>query len=935
MKKKYISILLLLLLVIPISAEPTKENLSETLSELRRNMKRDYQLMAKTRAELAQKYEEQHLQMVDIMKQCDELSLKLYSQKQEFTFDLSFTLVKVKNEFIEFQREKMPYDRIVNTLDLEVDRYARLIESLRRLPPELDTVYGIHDSLLYRNDTLYQHHLFSASQLERTIEAAALSDTVSMPFTLDQQGQQNRDSCMYYAKELMKMYFESKAIVVADSIHYSETYVRLKESYDYTVNYYKLLQHRIFVEGQTPWPVILSDFDDYWGKAKVDVLEKYGLYDWRDYLKTTTADNSPADSLTQSSNDSLASIDTTAATVNDSVAATNVQPSDNEQPTYVIDVGSASFVKKYELLLQLFSLVLLFFELMLFWLAARLLLIPVFVWVKPVKRAVAKEQKRYIALLLAIIVAILFNNDFMGNNTIVAKTTSLANTFLWLLAAIIASLLIRVKPDQIKTSIKLYRPIIMLAIVVIGCRVLFIPNSMMNIVFPPFLIFFFLWQLLACLLRARKVDRYDRNFSWISLTVTGLAMIVAISGFIFASLLVLVWWYFQLAAILTMMTIWHLVLNYKERRLNPRINNYLTKITKVSGQDKKAFLFRVTWFYDLVREVVMPVMMIISFPLCLYWGMDVFDFDNLFDNLMFKPFVEYTSESGVNYFMISVHSIILLVNLFFIFRYANKAIHVIWQQRRYDNYLKKTHRETVHKDEINLSLGNSIISFVVWLIYAIVVILTLHIPTGSLSIVAGGFSAGIGLALKDIINNFIYGIQLMSGRLKIGDWIECEGIRGKVSNINYQTTQVETINGTTVSFLNATLFAKNFVNLTKGNPYELLKIVVGVAYGTDIQRVREVLENAMQVMCTKDAFGRDVVDPQRGIYVRVANFGESSVDIMVKQYILAAEQIPYVEKAKEVIYNALNENGITIPLPQRDVHVIIGSTSQDNEVEAE
>ena len=56
--------------------------------------------------------------------------------------------------------------------------------------------------------------------------------------------------------------------------------------------------------------------------------------------------------------------------------------------------------------------------------------------------------------------------------------------------------------------------------------------------------------------------------------------------------------------------------------------------------------------------------------------------------------------------------------------------------------------------------------------------------------------------------------------------------------------------------------------------------------------------------------------------MRVGDFGDSSVNIAVKQYILASEQIPYVDKAKEVIYNALNENGITIPFPQCDVHIV-------------
>ena len=934
MIKKHLCIFFLMLLVLPVFAEPTEERLDATLLELRRSLKRDYLLMSQTRDKLAENYETQHQKMVDIMKQCNELSLRLYSQKQEFTFDLSYTLEKVTNEFNEFEKDKMPYNRIVNTLDLDIDRYARLIESLRRLPPELDTIYGLADSLLYRNDSIDKHHIINASQLERTIEAATLSDTITMPFVLDDKGVQNRDSCIFYATELLKMYFESKAIVVADSIHYSETYLRLKESYDYASNYYKLLQHRIFIEGQTPWPTILANYDHYWEEAKKDVREKYGLYDMENWWSSSDEELPTEDSLALPSLDSLTLpsldslgqqvINATTTSLSDSLAVAIARSTDDEE--------SISLAKRFEFSFQIVVLIFLFLELLFFWILARLVLFPIFKWVKPVKRVVAKEQKRYIALLLAIFVTILLNSGAGNDNMIFAKAFNLSNTFMWLLAAIIASLLIRVKPDQLKTSIKLYRPIIYLAIFVIGCRVLFIPNSMMNILFPPVLILFFCWQLLSCLRRAKKADHRDKVFGWISLAVTGLAMLIAISGFIFASLLLLVWWYFQMAAILTMITIWHLVVNYKEKRMNPRITDYLTHITKVSGQDKKTYLFKVTWFYDLVKEVVMPVLMLTCFPLCLYLAMDVFDFHDLYNNLIYKPFVEITNDAGVNNFRVSVYSILLLLNLFFVFRYLNKAIHSIWQQNRYNQFLKKTQRETIHKDEINLSLGNSIINFLVWTIYAIIIILTLHIPTGSLSIIAGGFSAGVGLALKDIINNFIYGIQLMSGRLKVGDWIECDGIRGRVSNINYQTTQVDTINNTTVSFLNATLFAKNFTNLTKGNPYEFLKIVVGVAYGTDVQKVREVLENAMQVMRTKDDLGRDIVDPQRGVYVRVSDFGESSINIAVKQYILASEQIPYVDKAKEVIYNALNENGITIPFPQRDIHVIKGKEEEKNEI---
>ena len=286
MKKKHLIIFLTLLFVLPMFAANNTDHLSYTLKDLRGNLKRDYIQMSKIKARMAENYESQHLKMVDIMKQCNELSLLLYAQKQEFTFDLCYALENVTTEFNSFEKDKMPYDRIVGNIDIEIDRYARLLESLRRLPPELESIDGVADSLLYHNDSLDQHHLFSTSQLELAIEAATLDDSVAMPFVLDEQAIQDRDSCINYAKELLQMYFESKAILVADSIHYSETYLRLKESYDYASNYYKLLQHRIFVEGQTPWPTILAHFQRYWRHAKEDTREKYALDELKAYFSS-------------------------------------------------------------------------------------------------------------------------------------------------------------------------------------------------------------------------------------------------------------------------------------------------------------------------------------------------------------------------------------------------------------------------------------------------------------------------------------------------------------------------------------------------------------------------------------------------------------------------------------------------------------------------
>lgn len=864
-RKRLLFLAAFLAIAVPLFAISYGKNLNRTLRVLRNELNADYQQIDKNRERLTEDYEKQHQKMIDMMKQCDELSLMLYSQKQGFTFDVSYALQRVTQKYNEFNKDRGPFDHIVSNLNVEMERHARLIESLRRLPPELDTIIGVPDSLLIHYDTLNPLY-FSVAHLELDEEVKAMADSLSVvPFVLDEQGMSDREQCIFYAGELLKMYAETKAVVVADSVHYYETYLRLKETYDYAHEYYQVLQNRIFVEGQTPWYDILRRPGYYWRQALEDAHEKYGLGRQATTMQTDKDERQPAS--------------------------------------------------------QVFIIALFLVELLAIWLVVWLLLLPVFRYVKRLKAIVVKEHRPFISFLLAIIITIIINST-IGGDGLLHIAAHLTNTFLWLLAVILVALMLRLKPKQLKYGVRLYLPTFCMALAVIGFRVVFMPNTLMNFVFPPVVIAFFVWQLLACLHNAKKVDRSDRLLGWASLLATGAALGVAIAGYIFASLLILVWWYFQLAAIHAFFTILYLIVQYRKKRMPDRLSDYRSRIDFVSGPGKETLMFGATWFYDLVKDVVLPVLGLLSLPFCIHLALNVFDFEDLYNNIYYHNFVELVNDSGAATFRLSFHGILVLVSLFFVFRYINRALHAVWQQIRYAIFMKKHHRKTVRNNEINLSLGNSIISVLVWFTYIVIIVLTLHLPTHSLSLVAGGLSAGIGLALKDTLNNFIYGIQLMSGRLRIGDWIVCDGIRGKVTHIGYQSTEIETIDGAEMSFLNATLFAKNFSNLTRNHGYEFVKITVGVAYGTDIQRVRELLGEALMKLQDKDAFGRDIVDSKRGINITLEEMDDSAVTIAVKQQVLVAERVGYIDRAKEMIYNILNENGIEIPFPQCDVHLV-------------
>ena len=894
MKKKLLTIIFAVLVFsIPLLSVVNGQALSDVLKDLRSELKMVYAQRTEEQAQFQKNYDREHKRMVDVITASNELSILLYTQEQDMTFDLAYALNKVSSAYKDFSKDRKPYDRIVKSLDVEIDRYARLIEALRRLPPVMTEIEIeiVPDSLLYHNDSLDQSFFDIATTLEKEVIRIAIKDSLSSPFVLDGEGEIYRDTCIRYASELLKMHANNRAAMVADSTHYQAAYRRMQEAYDYAQSRYRELEKYVFVDGQTSFLDILANPGFYWGRVKVDLHEQYDFTE-------ITKDEPQADSLAVTAEEPLSDA---------------VEEEDADLFAGLSSKGANSML----VLVSAIQLV----ALVIFWVIVFLILLALS-RIEKIKRRLPLGQLPLFSVLVGTILYFMVMGVSVHGNEYIQLNAQHINTFLWLLIAITGSLLLRVKREQVHHSLRLYIPTIIIALIIIVCRISFVPDSFINFILPPILAFAVVRQLAFSIAESGKATSVDSALGWISLAIYVISFSFSFIGYTFVALLILVWWYFQLAALLSIFCIADLLGRYKERWLDKRVEAMRQRITYVKGQDRESLLFGATWFYDFVRDVAIPAMLLVSLPLCLHLALNVFDFEDLYYTIFHRPFVLLTDKDGYETLRISGRSIIGLALLFLALRYFNRAIHAIWQYVRYATFMRKHNRTSIRANEVNLALGNSIISVLLWMTYAVVVVSVWRIPTGSLGLIAGGLSAGIGLALKDIINNFIYGIQLMGGRLRVGDWIECDGIRGKVTDINYQTTLVETLRGTQMSFLNSSLFGKSFTNLTRNNAYELTIVKVGVAYGTDFQRVREALEKGLEVLKTKDAYGRDVVEPGYGIYIRFDDFGDSSVDVAVRQYVLVPEQIEYVYRCKELIYKILKENGITIPFPQRDVHMI-------------
>jgi small-conductance mechanosensitive channel len=191
----------------------------------------------------------------------------------------------------------------------------------------------------------------------------------------------------------------------------------------------------------------------------------------------------------------------------------------------------------------------------------------------------------------------------------------------------------------------------------------------------------------------------------------------------------------------------------------------------------------------------------------------------------------------------------------------------------------------------------------------------LGVDFSNLAIIAGALSVGIGFGLQSIFNNFVSGLILLAERpIKIGDYIQVGDQEGTVKKISVRSTEIETIHRQSVIIPNATLITdpvSNWMHLDKSCR---LDIPVGVDYGTDTELLRSTLLAAAKAH-------RGVLKQPPPV-VHFAGFGDSSLDFELRVFLRdVRNRIGWSSELRFAILAALRDAGISIPFPQRDVHV--------------
>src|SRR5437867_3681851 len=222
-----------------------------------------------------------------------------------------------------------------------------------------------------------------------------------------------------------------------------------------------------------------------------------------------------------------------------------------------------------------------------------------------------------------------------------------------------------------------------------------------------------------------------------------------------------------------------------------------------------------------------------------------------------------------------------------------------------------------------------VVSNIVLVVGIFIVLENTGIHLAALTVFAGAVGGGVGFGLQNIASNFISGLVILAERpIKIGDRIEVAGIAGQVEHIRARSTVIRTNDNITMIVPNTKFIDSPVTNWTYGDPRVRFRIPVGVAYGSDVNKVRDAL------LAVAHENPHTLKEPAPGAFLE--NFGENAIDfqLMVWSSEMSARPSHYRSDLNFAIAEKFREVGIEFPFPQRDVHIRDGVLKVEN-VEAE
>jgi len=231
-------------------------------------------------------------------------------------------------------------------------------------------------------------------------------------------------------------------------------------------------------------------------------------------------------------------------------------------------------------------------------------------------------------------------------------------------------------------------------------------------------------------------------------------------------------------------------------------------------------------------------------------------------------------------------------------------------------FLTRTLRGVLERGRVDPMLASFLSKLSYFALLAFVVVSSasmVGVQTASFVAVIGAAGLAVGFALQGSLSNFASGVMLLVFRpFRVGDFVEAAGTQGTVDEVGIFATTLKSPDNKRVIVSNSAVYGSTITNYS-AHPTRRLDLVVGIAYGDDIRKAKDVLQRLV------DAEQRILKEPAS--MVAVKELGDSSVNLLVRFWANTPDYWDVHFAMTEAIKLALDEAGISIPFPQRDVHL--------------
>jgi len=259
---------------------------------------------------------------------------------------------------------------------------------------------------------------------------------------------------------------------------------------------------------------------------------------------------------------------------------------------------------------------------------------------------------------------------------------------------------------------------------------------------------------------------------------------------------------------------------------------------------------------------------------------------------------------------VSIGSVFLLLILFASVIIIERVV----QKQLIRRFLSRTKFQPSLQFGLSRIIGYTLIAVGFYVAFQLV-----GVDLSSLAFIAASLGVGVGFGLQNIISNLVSGIIILAERpISIGDRIEVGGVAGRVTKIQIRSTTVVTNDNITMIVPNADFISNTVTNWSHGDPKVRIRVPVGVAYGSDLKLLQQLLLEAAA------EHPKALRDPTP--VVLFTEFGDSSLNFELGVWTqeMTATPIHFTSEMNFIIEQKLRENGIEIPFPQRDLHVRSG-----------